>query len=572
MTPPPTSNSSPLLVRLQARLTDGLTYGLMFVRQIDLWSLGAIAIALIIAAPILFIASNVLTTPSAVWGHLASTVLPRYLINSAILVVGVSAGTIVIGVSTAWLVSICNFPGRRIWEGLLLFPLAAPAYLLAYTYTDFLEFSGPVQRGLRDLFGWGFGDYWFPNIRSIGGAIALLVLTLYPYVYLLTRVAFLEQSVCTLEASRVLGCSPWRSFLTVAVPLARPAIAAGTALALMETLNDFGTVQYFGVDTFTTGIYRTWFAMGDRPAATQLAAILLLFVFALLAIERYSRNQAAYFQTDSTAALPVPRYDLKGWRAAGAIAICGFPVLFGFLLPAGVLLEMAIANADQVFNRDFWQFASNSLLVAGVTAFIAVIVATFLAYSVRLNPRWAIQLSARVAALGYAIPGSAIAVGVLIPAGTIDNTIDHWMRSTFNISTGLLFSGTMVILVFAYLVRFLAVSYGSVESSLSKVSPSLDEAARSLGYSPAKTLLKIHIPIVWSGLLTAAMTVFVDVMKELPATIALRPFNFDTLAVRIYNLASDERLAEASGLALALVVVGMIPTLTLGWQISRSSD
>jgi len=541
-------------------------------QKIDLWSVGALAIALIIAAPILFIASNIVGAPSDAWQHLASTVLPRYVTNSAILAIGVSIGTIAIGVSTAWLVSVCEFPLRRLWEALLLFPLAAPAYLLAYTYTEFFDFSGPVQSGLRALFGWEYRDYWFPDIRSIGGAIALLALTLYPYVYLLTRVAFLEQSVCTLEASRVLGCSPWRSFWRVAVPLARPAIAAGTALAVMETLNDFGTVDYFGVDTFTTGIYRTWFAMGDRPAAIQLAAVLLVFVFVLLAIERSSRNRAAYFQSNDTGTAEITRYRLGGWRAAAAIAACALPVGFGFVLPAGILLEMAVANADLVFNREFWEFAGNSLLVSGVTAAIATIVATFLAYSVRLNPRWAVRLSARVASLGYAVPGSAIAVGVLIPAGTIDNAIDGWMRSTFGISTGLLFSGTMTILVFAYLVRFLAVSFGSVEASLGKVPPSLDEAARSLGHTPAKTLVEIHVPIVWSGLLTAAMTVFVDVMKELPATLALRPFNFDTLAVRVYNLASDERLAEASGLALALVVVGMVPALVLGWQISRSGQ
>ncbi|MGD1902511.1 MAG: ABC transporter permease [Geitlerinemataceae cyanobacterium] len=539
-------------------------------RQLDIWSIGALTIALIVAAPMLFIGSNLFDAPSDSWDHLAETVLPRYVTNSVLLSIGVGLSTIAIGVSTAWLVSVCEFRQRRLWEALLLFPLAAPAYILAYTYTEFLDFSGPVQRLLRTMFGWEFGDYWFPDVRSLGGAIALLALTLYPYVYLLARVAFREQSVCALEASRVLGCSPWRSFWRVAVPLARPAIAAGTALVVMETLNDFGTVDYFGVDTFTTGIYRTWFAVGDRPAAIQLAAVLLVFVFVLLAIERFSRNQAAYFQTNDTGAASVSRYQLSGGRAAGAIAACALPVFFGFVLPAGVLLEMAVDNADQVFISDFWKFARNSLLVAGVAALVATIVATFLAYSVRLNPRWAIRLSARVASLGYAVPGSAIAVGVMIPAGTLDNAIDSWMRSTFGISTGLLFSGTMAILVFAYLVRFLAVSFNSVESSLGKVPPSLDEASRSLGYAPAKTLAEIHVPLVWSGLLTGAMAVFVDVMKELPATLALRPFNFDTLAVRVYNLASDERLAEASGLALALVAVGMVPALTLAWQISRS--
>jgi len=573
-------------IRLSARLSAQLGAGLLPLWQrgcglirrtlmrctFDVWSVGAIAIALLVATPILFIASSVLSAPSEVWGHLAETVLSRYLRNSIVLAIGVSTGVIAIGVSTAWLVSTCEFGGRRIWEGALLFPLAAPAYLLAYTYTDFLEFSGPVQTLLRHVFGWEYGDYWFPNVRSIGGAILLLALTLYPYVYLLARVAFLEQSLCTLEASRILGCSPWRSFWTVALPLARPAIAAGTALALMETLNDFGTVQYFGVDTFTTGIYRTWFAMGDRAAATQLAAVLLVLVFGLLALERRSRRDVAYYQVNATHNQAIPRFVLSGWRQVAAWLTCGTPVVLGFLIPALVLLEMAIANADQVFNRQFWTFAQNSLLVASVTAILAVFVALFLAYSVRLSPRWFIVLSSRIAAIGYAIPGAAIAVGVLIPAGLFDNTLDAWLRRTWGISSGLILSGTMFILVFAYLVRFLAVSYGGIEASLGKIAPSLDEASRNLGTSPSQTLFKIHIPLLRGGMVTAAMTVFVDVMKELPATLALRPFNFDTLAVRIYSLAADERLAEASGLALALVAVGMIPTLMLGWQISRSAE
>lgn len=535
----------------------------------DVWTIGVTAIALIVATPILFVLANLFADTRAIWSHLASTVLLRYITNSVWLTLGVSLGVSIVGVGTAWLVTMCRFWGDRIFEWALLLPMAAPAYILAYTYTDFLDFSGPIQTGLRHLFGWEYGDYWFPNIRSLWGAILLLVLTLYPYVYLLARVAFLEQSVCTLEASRILGCNPWRSFATVALPLARPAIVAGLALALMETLNDFGTVQYFGVDTFTTGIYRTWFGMGERVAATQLAAVLLLFILGLILLERWSRRRAAFYHT-STSYQHLPRYQLRGWRALGAVMAGFLPVGLGFLIPAGVLLSMAISHPDQTFDRHFWEFARHSLTVATMTAMVAVGISAIIAYGVRLHPHPWMRFVARIAAMGYAIPGAVIAVGILIPLGGFDNAVDGWMRSTFGISTGLLLSGTMTALIFAYLVRFLAVAFGTVESSLGKIEPSLDEAARSLGRTPAQTLLGVHVPMMWGGMLTAAMMVFVDVMKELPATLVIRPFNFDTLAVRVYNLASDERLAEASGSALALVVVGMLPAIVLSWRIARS--
>jgi len=537
----------------------------------DPWTIAVTTIALLVAAPVLFVLANLFADTREIWSHLASTVLPRYLINSIWLTVGVSLGVSVIGVGTAWLVTMCRFWGDRVFEWALLLPMAAPAYILAYTYTDFLDFSGPVQTGLRYLFGWEYGDYWFPNIRSLWGAIFLLALTLYPYVYLLARVAFLEQSVCTLEASRILGCNPWRSFIKVALPLARPAIVAGLALALMETLNDFGTVQYFGVDTFTTGIYRTWFGMGERVAATQLAAILLLFILGLILLERRSRRRAAFYHT-STSYQDLPRYSLGFVRGLGAWLACFLPVGLGFLLPAGDLLVMAMSHLDRTFDRQFWEFARHSLTVAAITAIIAVGVSAIIAYGVRLHPHPWMRLVARIAAMGYAIPGAVIAVGIIIPLGGFDNAIDSWMRSTFGISTGLLLSGTISALIFAYLVRFLAVAFGTVESSLGKIEPSLDEAARSLGHTPTQTLLNVHVPMMWGGMLTAAMMVFVDVMKELPATLVIRPFNFDTLAVRVYNLASDERLAEASGSALALVVVGMLPAIVLSWRIARSRN
>lgn len=526
------------------------------------------AIAGLVSIPVLVVLSSIFTASSEIWNHLAATVLPRYLANSLWLMLGVGISVLVIGVGTAWLVTLCRFPGSRLLEWALLLPLAAPAYVLAYTYTGFLDFAGPVQSFLRHWFGWSAGDYWFPNIRSLGGAIAMLTLVLYPYVYLLSRVAFLEQSIASLEASRVLGCGPWRSFAIVALPLARPAIVAGLALALMETLNDFGTVQYFGVDTFTTGIYRTWFGLGERVAAAQLAACLLLLILGLIVVERWSRRQAQYYQMSNRDRRLVG-YRLRGIRAAIAGIACFLPLFLGFLLPAALLLQMTFKNANQTLDNRFWGFAANSFTLAVTTAALAVIIAVLMAYGVRMRSSLGMRLAVRVASIGYAVPGSVIAVGVLLPVGWLDNTIDAWTRTTFGVSTGLLLSGTITALVFAYLVRFLAISFSTVEASLTKIKLNLDDAARSLGHGPTSTLVRVHAPMMGSGLLTAAMLVFVDVMKELPATIVIRPFNFDTLAVQTYHLAADERLAEAAGPALAIVAVGIIPVVLLSFRITH---
>jgi iron(III) transport system permease protein len=564
-----------------------------------------LAIALLIAVPVLVILAGIFSNRSETWNHLASTVLSTYILNSLLLALGVGIGVVLIGVSTAWLVTMCRFPGRRLFEWALLLPLAAPAYLLAYVYTELLAYYGPVQTPLRHWFGWqSVQDYWFPNVRSLPGAIAMLVLTLYPYVYLLARTAFLSQSVCTLEASRCLGCGPWRSFFTIALPLARPAITAGLSLALMETLNDFGTVQFFGVDTFTTGIYRTWFGMGERPAATQLSAVLLVFVLGLILLERWSRGNAKYYQTGNTIH-PMSAYPLRGMRAIAASISCFLPILLGLLIPGGALLKMAwqssstdsgntfgksdtrsdgnsggdfgdsdfgnsdIFNATNITNP-FWSDANHSFTLAILAAAIALVLSIILAYGLRLNPQRWMRFATQVAVMGYAVPGSVIAVGILVPLGGLDNAIDAGMRSTFGISTGLLLSGTTTALVYAYLVRFLAVAFNSVEASLTQIKPSLDDAARSLGHSATSTLFKIHAPLMWGGMLTAVMLVFVDVMKELPATLIIRPFNFDTLAIRVYNLASDERLAEAAAPALAIIGVGLIPVLILSWRIAKS--
>ena len=534
------------------------------------WTLLVIAIAFIIATPILFVFSSIFTNSGDIWQHLASTVLKDYIANSLLLMLIVGTGVCIIGVGTAWLVTMCEFWGSRWLEWGLLLPLAAPAYLLAYAYTNMLDYFGPVQSGLRSIFGWtSVQDYWFPSIRSLPGAAIMLLLVLYPYVYLLARVAFLEQSVCTMEASRSLGCNPWRSFFTIALPLARPSIVAGLALALMETLNDLGTVEYFGINTFTTGIYRTWLGLGERAAAAQLAACLMLFILLLILIERRSRSAAQYYERSTSLQRPTP-FKLESWRGILALIACLVPVILGFIVPAGYLLQLTLNNLDSLSDGDFTDLAQHSFILAGITAIAAMIISLLMAYGQRLESNWFMKTAVRIAAMGYAIPGSVIAVGVLIPVARLDNAIDSWMQSAFNISTGLLLSGTIASLIFAYLVRFLAVAFGSVESSLNKISPNLDDASRSLGHSPTSTLWKVHTPLMAGGLITSAMLVFVDVMKELPATLVIRPFNFDTLGIRVYQYASDERLAEASAPALAIVLVGIIPVILLSWRITHS--
>ncbi|MEL6856304.1 MAG: iron ABC transporter permease [Cyanobacteria bacterium J06607_13] len=526
--------------------------------------------AALVVLPVLVVLGSVFADAGEIWAHLAETVLAEYVTNSLLLMLGVSVGVLTLGVGTAWLVAMCQFPGVRLYEWALLLPLAAPAYLLAYTYTDWLEYYGPVQAGLRSLFGWEQAtDYWFPSVRSVGGAIAMFSLTLYPYVYMLARVAFLEQSVCTLEASRSLGCSPWRSFSQVAVPLARPAIVAGLSLALMETLNDFGTVQYFSVVTFTTGIYRTWFGMGERVAAAQLSAMLMLFVLVLILLERWSRNRAQYYQANNSLQTPTA-YRLSGVRGWLACLACATPITLGLLVPGGLLLQMVWRNLDSALGNRFATLATNSLLLGGVTAAIALLLSLILAYGQRLSGSRAIRLGVRLSAMGYGIPGAVIAVGILIPVTRLDNAIANWAQAMFDRSPGLLLSGTITALVFAYLVRFLAVALGSVESGLDKIRPNLDDAARSLGYTPTNTLVKVHTPLMTGSLLTAVMLVFVDVMKELPATLVMRPFNFDTLAVRVYQYASDERLVEAAAPALMILLVGMLPVVVLSWQVRQS--
>ncbi|MGH6900842.1 MAG: ABC transporter permease [Geminicoccaceae bacterium] len=528
----------------------------------------ALTVAGAVALPVLVVLASLLAPSGEIWAHLASTVLWDYLWSTATLALGVGAGVLAIGVGTAWLVSMCRFPGQRLFEWALLLPLAVPAYIIGYTYAGLLEYAGPVQSLLREAMGWGRDDYWFPEIRSLGGAIVVMSLVFYPYVYLLARAAFLEQCTCMLDVSRTLGRGAWGSFFKVAMPLARPAIAGGVALALMETLADFGTVQYFGVSTFTTGIYRTWFALGEPIAAAQLAGVLMLFVLLVLTLERVSRGLARYQHTAQSRQRS--SYRLTGARGLLATSACALPVALGFALPVLLLADMSLDQGDALLGGMFLELASNSFGLAALAALVTAAVALVVGYGLRLRPTPAMRASARIAGLGYAIPGAVIAVGVLLPFARFDNALDAWMRATFGISTGLLFTGTIAVLVFAYLVRFLALALNTVEAGLAKINRNLDDAARILGRSPAGTLARVHVPLLWGSVLTAVILVFVDVLKELPATLILRPFNFETLAVRVYRFAADERLAEASTAALAIVLVGLLPVILLSRAIARA--
>ena len=533
------------------------------------WILGGTAVALIVAAPLLAIVWIALFPSENIWPHLVTTILPRHSWNTVLLMLGNGIGVFVIGTSTAWLVATSEFPGRRLFEWALLLPLAVPAYIVAFVYTDILEFAGPIQGLLRDIFGWQTKrDYWFPEIRSMGGAMFVMSFVLYPYVYLLARATFLEQSLSLLEVSRTLGRGPWKSFFTVALPLARPAIVVGIALALMETLADFGTVDYFAVNTLTVSIFEVWLGMGNAGGAAQIALVMLAFVVVLISLERIGRRGRRYHDTSNHHTSP-SRYRLGATRRWWATIFCLLPVLIGFIIPAGVLTRHAIVFFDESWNAAFFGFARNSLMLATLAAVAAVAIAVFLAYGRRMSGR-AFGILSRVALLGYAVPGAVLAIGVLIPFARLDNAVDSLARDWFGISTGLVLSGTIFALIFAYVVRFLAVGFGAVEASLGKIQPTMDMAARSLGAGPGRTLWRIHIPLVRGSLIAAGTIVFVDSMKELPATLILRPFNFDTLATHVYQFASDELLEQSALSALTIVLAGILPVILLSRSIRQT--
>ncbi len=492
----------------------------------------------------------------AILGEMASTVLPDYLSTTLALCLMVALGVALIGISTAVVVTLFEFPGRRFFEWALLLPLAMPAYVVAYAYTDFLQFSGPLQTFLRSAL--GVEGRVFPEVRNVVGAAWVFTFALYPYVYLLARTALGERTVHLMEAARLMGAALPRRLREVALPLARPAVAAGVALALMETLADFGVSSYFGIQTFTTGIYKAWLAMDNRIAAAQLATLLLVLVAVLLGLERAAQRRMRFAVTKgaragSTDALAIA---LRGKWVVWAWLLCLLPVLMGFVFPVLFMFRPLAADGVELPWARYGEWAFNSVRLGGITAILAVGVALALAFSLRRSRHWAIRFSVQVAGLGYAIPGAVVVVGLLLPVGWLQawapqTQVAYWVTAT---SVGI---------VWAYLVRFCAVALQSLQSGYARLPISLDESARMLGAGSTRTLTQVHWPLLRRSVATAALLVFVDVMKELPATLVLRPFDSDTLAVVAYQLARDERLGEAALPCLVLVLAGLIPVMLL---------
>ncbi len=531
----------------------------------------AIVLALLAALPVAAIVLRAATPGAgATWAHLTATVLPDYVFNTLMLALLVGIGVGAGGTAAGWLIARHRFPGSAFFAWALLLPLAMPSYVMAYAYTDFLQYAGPLQTALRNAFGWTRADYWFPDVRTLPGAAVMFIFALYPYVFLLARTAFLERPPALLEAARTLGLDARATFWRVELPLARPAIAGGIALALMETLADYGTVAYFAVDTFTTGMYRAWFSLGDHTAAAQLAVMLLVFVVGAIALERSSRGAA---RTTGGArmksAVRQPPARLTGMRAAAATTFCAIPLLTGFVLPIVLLVRLLLGETSVVWSTRFPEWAWNSLRVAVLTAMIAVAIAMLVTYAVRLAPGRLTRLSSRLMTLGYAVPGTVLAIGVLLPLGAIDNAIAAWRLEVTGRASGLLLTGTLVALLYAYVVRYFAVAWNAIEPGFARITLSMDAAARSLGAGVWGTLVRVHAPLLARSSAAALLLVFVDVMKELPATLVLRPFNFDTLATQTYLLAKDERLAEAALPSLAIVAVGLVPIMVLARMARR---
>lgn len=532
------------------------------------WITGSWATALLLALPVLALVFSAFSADGDLFRHLADTVLPAYLGNTLGLVIGVVLLSLLFGVPTAWLVAMCQVPGRRALQWALMLPMAMPSYIVAYVYTDLLDYSGPLQAGLRTLFDWQSpADYWFPAIRSLGGAAWVLALVLFPYVYLLTRASFLEQSVSLIHSSRLLGCTPWQSFRRLSLPLARPAIMVAVSLVAMETLADFATVHFFAINTLTTAVYDTWLGYGSLATAAKLSCLMLLAVVLLIAMERRSRQRQQVFQKSMGHEQPL-RYPLKGMRRWLAAIWCWGLVLAGFGLPFVILLDYGVRYFELSWTPEFLRFAGNSLLISALTALLAMGIALLLGFFRRLDGGVKSLLPLRIAAMGYAMPGTVLAIGVLVPLTALDfgiNDLAEWLGRQ---GPGLLLTGTLTAIVFGYLVRFVAIAIGSVESSMGKISPSLDMAARSLGQGDGGMLRRVHLPLVRRGLFAGAMLVFIESMKELPAALLLRPFNFDTLATHVYQFVSDEMLERGALGAIVIVLVGLLPLI---W-VNRSLD
>ena len=521
------------------------------------WSLGAIVIAGVVLAPIVAVLWIAAFPTDNIWPHLLSTTLPRYMSNTLVLMLCVGLLTAMVGTGAAWLVSRYDFVGRRWMEWLLLLPLAIPAYIGAYALVDFLEYAGPVQTTLRELMGWQTSrDYWFPEIRSKGAAVIVLAAALYPYVYLLARAAFREQSGSAEEVAQSLGAGALQRFWRVGLPMARPAIAAGVAIVMMETVNDFGTVDYFAVQTLTTGIFSVWLESNNAGGAAQIASVVLALVIILVTLEKSSRRKLRFFNL-STRFRPVARVRLGGTAGLLALASCLVPFLMGFILPTGVIMSHALANLEEWNNPALIRATLNTLTVGGIAAVVTVLAGLFLVYSVRLSGRTLPRLLLPVTTIGYAAPGAVLGVGILIPLAMADHAIADTVEALTGRNIGLVLTGSSFALILAYCVRFFAIAQGAADAAMGRVSPNLALAARSLGRNNAQVLGAVYAPLIRASVASALLLVFVDCVKELPATLLLRPFNYDTLATRVHEQASLENLGDASPAALLVIFVGL---------------
>ncbi|UUM30183.1 ABC transporter permease [Vibrio japonicus] len=534
-----------------------------------LWKTSSGALALLLVLPILAIFFTAVGETDDLFAHLMSTVLPTYTYNTIALVLGTMALALVFGIPSAWFMAMCRLPSERVLQWALVLPLAMPGYIVGYIFTDWFDFAGPIQLLLRDITGWGPGEYWFPDIRTLTGATIVLSLVLYPYVYLLARAAFMEQNVSLLQSARLLKCSPWESFRRISMPLARPSIAVGLSLVAMETVGDFGTVSYFAVNTLTTAVYDTWLGYSSLTAAAKISAIMLVIVILLLSAERFSRRRQKLFQSQFSSREDF-RYELNGWKKWLALTWCWGLVCIAFIFPLGQLVIYAYKYFAQSWTTEFREFALNSLYVSISAAIIGVIVALLVNFCQRLSPGRQSLAFMRLASMGYAVPGTVLAIGVMVPVLFMDHLVNDIAKAMEWGRPGLIFSGSMFAIIFAMVVRFSAVAIGSIESSLGKISPSLDMASRTMGCNTNQMLWRVHFPLVRRGALIAGLLVFIESMKELNAALLLRPFNFETLATYVYNFASDEHLELAALPAVLLVLVGLIPLVLINRSLEHS--
>ena len=537
--------------------------------RFSLPSIALFLVALILGLPAFAVLAYLFSPVGDLWQHLIGTVLDDYLFNTFCLLVGVGTGVLCLGVPLAWLNSMCTFPGRKFFEWALLLPMALPAYIMAYTYTGLLDVFGPVQNLIRDTFDLALGEYFFPPVRSLAGVIVMLILVLYPYVYLLARASFLEQSICVLEVSRSLGLTQKQSLLRIGLPLARPAIIAGASLAMMETLGEFATMQYFGVTTFTTGIYRTWFGFGDHAAAAQMAAFLMLFVLMLLMLEKHGRRHMKFHHT-SNKYTSIKSAQLKGRSAFFATLFCSLPLVFGFLIPVLQLLSWSYVEIQYIDIFEFLPLIWQTLALGAMVSFCVTLLGLAFSYQQRLQPSFLHASMLKVLSLGYAIPGLVIAVGVIASFSWFDHGVNEILTKLNFEEPGQIFGGGFGILITALCIRLLATGIQTVQAGLEKIKPNIDAAGRSLGLRSWQILWKLHPGMMKGTVLTASLIAFVETLKELPITFILRPFNFNTRAVRTYELASDERLQEAALPATAILLLALIPVIILSRSISKS--